>query len=345
MTDPQAIVIHGARDLRIETRAPEAPGPGQVSVAIRAGGICGSDLHYYAHGGFGAVRLREPMILGHEVAGDIIALGAGVTGLAPGDVVAVSPSRPCGGCAQCLAGRPNHCLHMRFYGSAMPMPHIQGAFRAQLLADAGQCHVLRHKGAEAGAFAEPLAVVLHGLKRAGDMMGGTVLVTGCGPIGALAILALRRAGAGKIVATDIAAGALARALDLGADEAIDTVSDPDRLPAYGANKGAFDAMFECSGAPSAVAAGLEVLRPGAVLVQLGLGGQASFPINLLVSKEIEMRGSFRFHHEFAHAVQMIDRGEIDPMALLTHRFGIADAAAAFEMALDRAQAMKVQIVF
>jgi L-idonate 5-dehydrogenase len=341
----RAIVIHGARDLRVEDCAAQAIGPGQVSIAIKAGGICGSDLHYYSHGGFGAVRVREPMILGHEVAGEITAVSPDVTGLMPGDVVAVSPSRPCGACSQCLAGRPNHCAHMRFYGSAMPMPHIQGAFRQMLVADASQCHVLRHRGAEAGAFAEPLAVVLHALKRAGDMMGAQVLVTGCGPIGALAILALKRAGAAKIVATDVAAAALARASDIGADQVINMVGDPGALSAYGANKGTFDAMFECSGAPQAVGAGLEVLRPGAVLVQLGLGGEASFPVNLLVSKEIEMRGSFRFHHEFAHAVQMIDRGEIDPMPLLSHRFGLEDAGAAFDMALDKSTAMKVQITF
>jgi L-idonate 5-dehydrogenase len=341
----RAIVIHAARDLRIEERAPEALGPGQVAVAVKAGGICGSDLHYYSHGGFGAVRVRQPMILGHEVAGEIIAVAPDVTGLMPGDMVAISPSRPCGACSQCLAGRPNQCLNMRFYGSAMPMPHIQGAFRETLVADASQCHVLRDKPAAAGAFAEPLAVVLHGLKRAGDMMGAQVLVTGCGPIGALAIMALKRAGAARIVATDVAAAALARASDIGADQVIDMASDVGALSSYGANKGTFDAMFECSGAPQAVGAGLEALRPGAVLVQLGLGGDASFPVTLLVAKEIEMRGSFRFHHEFAHAVQMIDRGEIDPMPLLSHRFGLEDAVAAFDMALDKSAAMKVQIAF
>ena len=318
----RAIVIHAARDLRIEDRAADPLGPGQVRVAIKAGGICGSDLHYYSHGGFGAVRVREPMILGHEVAGEIAAVAPDVTGLMPGDVVAISPSRPCGACSQCLAGRPNHCLNMRFYGSAMPMPHIQGAFRQDLVADAAQCHVLRDKGPEAGAFAEPLSVVLHGLKRAGDMMGAQVLVTGCGPIGMLAILALKRAGAAKIVATDVAAAALARATEIGADQVINIMADPGALSAYGANKGTFDAMFECSGAPQAVGAGLEALRPGAVLVQLGLGGDASFPVNLL-----------------------IDRGEIDPMPLLSHSFGIDDAVAGFDMALDKSAAMKVQITF
>ena len=102
---------------------------------MAAGGVCGSDLHYYNHGGFATVRIREPMILGHEVSGVISELGEGVTGLSVGDLVAVSPSRPCGHCAYCAEGSRNHCLNMRFYGSAMPMPHIQGAFREELVAD------------------------------------------------------------------------------------------------------------------------------------------------------------------------------------------------------------------
>lgn len=122
----KALVIHAARDLRLTELPPHALGPGQVRLRVRRGGICGSDLHYFNHGGFGAVRLREPMVLGHEVSGEIVEIGDDVAGLAVGDLVAVSPSRPCGGCGYCLDGLPNHCENMAFYGSAMPVPHIQG---------------------------------------------------------------------------------------------------------------------------------------------------------------------------------------------------------------------------
>ena len=135
----KALVIHAAHDLRLEERDAADPGPGEVRLRLAVGGVCGSDLHYYHHGGFGAVRLREPMILGHEVSAHVESLGVGVTGLDVGDLVAVSPSRPCGACRYCLEGLPNQCLNMRFYGSAMPFPHIQGAFRQMLVADAGQC--------------------------------------------------------------------------------------------------------------------------------------------------------------------------------------------------------------
>src|SRR5690606_37869262 len=188
----KTVVIHAAKDLRIEDRETEAVGPGQVEVAIQAGGICGSDLHYYHEGGIGAIRVREPMILGHEVAGTITALGASVSGLAIGGRVAVSPSRPCNACDYCLKGMQNHCLNMRFYGSAMPMPHIQGAFRQRLVAESWQCHkVAQHISVHEAAFAEPLAVTLHAIAQAGSLLNKRVLVTGCGPIGALTVIAAR----------------------------------------------------------------------------------------------------------------------------------------------------------
>ncbi|MBP7003044.1 L-idonate 5-dehydrogenase [Amaricoccus sp.] len=342
----RAVVIHAARDLRIEERAPETAGPGEVEVAIEAGGICGSDLHYYAHGGFGTVRLREPMILGHEVAGRVIAVGEGVAGLAAGDRVAVSPSRPCGACAYCLEGLPNHCLDMRFYGSAMPFPHIQGAFRERLVARASQCHKVAD-GVAIGeaALAEPFAVTLHALSRAGSLLGRRVLVTGCGPIGALAIIAARAHGAREIVATDVADGVLAFARRVGADRTINVATDADALAAYGANKGSFDVQFEASGNAAAIRAGLDVLRPRGVLVQLGLGGDIAIPQNLVVAKEIELRGTFRFHAEFGLAVDLINARRVDLSPLLTGTWPVAEAVAAFEAAGDRSRSMKVQIAF
>lgn len=210
----RAIVIHAAKDLRIEERAEEVPGQGQLRLRLATGGVCGSDLHYYNHGGFGAVRLREPMILGHEVSAYVETVGAGVTGVQPGQLVAVSPSRPCGGCRYCLEGLPNQCLNMRFYGSAMPFPHIQGAFREVLVADAAQCVDATGLTPGEAAMAEPLAVTLHATARAGGMLGKRVLVTGCGPIGVLSILAARRAGAAEIVATELSDFTLASTMTM-----------------------------------------------------------------------------------------------------------------------------------
>jgi L-idonate 5-dehydrogenase len=341
----RAIVIHGAKDLRIEDQADEAPGPGQLRLRLAVGGVCGSDLHYYNHGGFGAVRLREPMILGHEVSAYVEELGPGVTGFSPGQLVAVSPSRPCGACRFCLEGLPNQCLNMRFYGSAMPFPHIQGAFRERLVADASQCVDATGLTPGEAAMAEPLAVTLHATTRAGQMMGKRVLVTGCGPIGVLSILAARRAGAAEIVATDLSDFTLGLARQVGADRTINMGQSPDALAEYAANKGHFDVLYECSGAAPALAAGIAAMRPRGIILQLGLGGDMTLPMMAITAKELELRGSFRFHAEFATGVALMQKGLIDVTPLITHTIPLDRAEEAFQLASDRSRAMKAQITF
>lgn len=341
----KALYAHAAKDLRLTECELEKPQAGEVLVHLERGGICGSDLHYYSHGGFGAVRLKEPMILGHEVAGRVAALGEGVSTLAVGELVAISPSRPCGGCSECVRGMQNQCLNMRFYGSAMPFPHIQGAFREAIVAQAQNCIPANGLSAGEAAMAEPLAVVLHAVRQAGEMLGRRVLVTGCGPIGILAIMVARRAGAAEIIAADISDGALPYALAAGADQAFNTLANPDALAPFATGKGTLDVQFECSGAAPALAAGIGVLRPRGRLVQLGMSGEMTLPMTQITAKEIALVGSFRFHEEFAIAVQMMQAGLIDVKPLVTHSFPLAEYQAAFTMALDRSRAMKVQLEF
>ncbi|MEL6689414.1 MAG: L-idonate 5-dehydrogenase, partial [Pseudomonadota bacterium] len=307
--------------------------------------ICGSDLHYYNHGGFGTVRLKEPMILGHEVSGHVESLGEGVTGLTPGQLVAISPSRPCGECKYSKAGLHNHCLNMRFYGSAMPFPHIQGAFREYLVADAEQCVPADNLSPEEAALAEPLAVVLHAAKQAGDLAGKRVLVTGCGPIGLLAVAVARMAGAVEIHATDLAEFPLTKAKELGADVVHNVGQGGEALAALSADKGYFDAAFECSGAEIALRTAIDVLAARGKLVQLGLGGDMTVPMQALTAKEISLVGSFRFHEEFATAIQLMQAGRLKLKSLVTQTLTLDDAEAAFQLAGDREQAIKVQLTF
>ncbi len=341
----KAIVIHAARDLRIEDHDIPPVGAGQVQIQLAVGGICGSDLHYFNHGGFGAVRLREPMVLGHEVSGHVTALGAGVTGLTVGQLVAVSPSRPCGDCAYCNRAQFNHCLNMRFYGSAMPFPHIQGAFRQVLVADASQCAPADGLTPGEAAMAEPLAVCLHAMGRAGPLLGKSVLVTGCGPIGVLCILASRRAGADMIVATDLGDFTLGMARRAGADVTLNLAQDRDALLPYAAQKGSFDVLFECSGAAPALAGAIPALRPRGTIVQLGLGGDMNLPVQAMTAKELTLTGSFRFHDEFFTGVSLMQKRLIDVKPLITQTFPLAQAQTAFETAGDRSRAMKAQIDF
>ncbi len=342
-----ALVIHSPGDLRVEQIPTPPVGATEVRVRVRAGGICSSDLHYFHHGGFGAIRLQQPMVLGHEVAGVIEEVGADVVGRHVGERIAVNPSRACGACRYCQLGLQNHCLDMRYYGSAMRMPHVQGAFRQELVIDARQAHPLAASISDAeGAMAEPLAVALHAVNRAGPLLGKSVLVTGCGPIGALVILAARRAGATHIVATDVVAQPLRKAAQVGADETINVAEHPDALARYGTEKGQFDVLFEASGNERALRSAFEVVRSRGVIVQLGLSGsEMTLPFNLVVAKEFDLRGAFRFHEEFGVAVNLINQGLVDLKPLISATLPYRDAGRAFRLAADRTQSMKVLLSF
>mgnify|MGYP000891895995 FL=1 len=342
----RALVCHAPQDLRLDAATLDTMGPHQLQVRVAFGGICGSDLHYFQHGGFGTVRLKEPMALGHEVSGVIDAVGSAVSGYRVGQRIAISPSRPCGACGFCQQGLPNHCSDMRFYGSAMRFPHVQGAFQEMLIIDASQAHPIAESlSLSEAALAEPLSVGLHAITRAGSVFGKQVLVTGCGPIGALLIASLRRAGAARIVAADIADLPLACALKMGADEAVNLVQNPDGLAPYAVNKGRFDVMFEASGSDKALRTGLEVVSPRGVIVTIGLGGDITMPLNMLVAKEIDLRGTFRFHHEFAVAVGFLNQRLIDGKPVISDIVAFDQANEAFKLAGDKRQSMKVQIDF
>jgi L-idonate 5-dehydrogenase len=287
------------------------------------------------------------MVLGHEVAGMIEAVGAGVTGFSPGERIAISPSRPCGLCRFCQQGLQNHCLDMRYYGSAMRNPHVQGAFRQQIVVETHQAHKLADSVSDGeGSMAEPLSVALHAVRRAGPLLGQRVLVTGCGPIGALAIIAARRAGAAHIVATDVGALTLEKALKVGADEVVNVAEEPAGLARFAKDKGSFDVLLEASGNPRALVGAFEALRPRGIIVQLGLaGGEIQLPINTIVAKEFDLRGAFRFHEEFAVAVELLNKGLVDVKPLISATLSYRDSARAFALAADRSQAMKVILNF
>ena len=315
----KALKIHGAMDLRIEDFHLEELTPNQVQISVAMGGICGTDLHYYKHGGFGQIKLREPMVLGHEVSGHISKLGSNVTNLAIGQLVSVSPSRPCNNCEFCLEGSQNHCLNMQFYGSAMPFPHIQGAFRETLIAEDYQCIPADGLSAGEAAMAEPLAVCLHAINQAGNIFGKKILITGSGPIGTLCVLSARRAGAEKIVVTDISDNALDFSNSVGADMIINTLTNYDQLEQFQVGKGAFDFAIECSGSASGINDAIKSLKPKGTLIQLGLGGDILMPLVAVTTKELNIKGSFRFHSEFQLAVKMMQKKLIDVNPLITHK--------------------------
>ena len=340
----KAVRIHAPGDLRIEELLAATVQPDEVAVAVRIGGVCGSDLHYFRHGGFGSVRLRAPMILGHEVAGVITEAGASVVGLASGDRVAVNPSLACGTCRFCRAGADNLCRDMRFFGSAMRFPHVEGGFRTTLVCKASQAVVLPEGlGFGAAAFAEPLAVCVHAIGRAGPLDGRRVLVTGAGPIGALTALAARHAGA-EVVVADIAPEPLTLLAGLGLETALSPA--PDGVSAWSRAHGPVDCAFEASGASAALQLALANLEPAGVVVQIGLGEAMTLPLGPLVTMEVDLRGSFRFRtDEFRRALKLLAAQSIEVTPLLSKVFPMDDAVAAFDFAADRRRSMKVQLSF
>ncbi|MEE1799345.1 L-idonate 5-dehydrogenase [Streptomyces sp. JV176] len=338
----RACVVHPAGGLRVEHRSPAPLGAGQVTVAVALGGICGSDLHYYRHGRVGDFTVQEPMVLGHEVVGHVTALGPGSEGPAVGTPVAVHPATPCDRCADCAAGHRNICADTRYLGSAARTPHVQGGFSQLVTVPAAQIRPLPPElDLRRAVLAEPLSVAVHAANRACDVTGRRVLVTGAGPIGCLVTAVLRHRGAAEVVVSDLldtplsiatASGATRtlRADDAGADAAADAWAEP------------FDIAVEASGAPPALRTCVERVRRGGTVVLLGLLPPGEVPLlgNIAVTRELNLRGAFRFDAEFDEAITLLAQG-LPVDAIVTHTFPLADAHAAFDIAHDRAVASKV----
>jgi L-idonate 5-dehydrogenase len=310
----KAVVVHGANDLRVDDLPDPVPQEGEVLVAMEWGGICGSDISYWRNGASGTAVLKHPLVLGHEVAGHIAGVGAGVAGFDVGQRVTVHPATAAGG----------------YWGSAAFDPHTDGGFSEMKVVRAEQIRALPDAvETEWGAVAEPLAVAMHAVNRAGKVRGRDVLVNGAGPIGSLAVAAAKYAGAASVVAADVADAPLSIAKAMGAD-AVVNVSAGEELPSD------VGLAFEASGAPPALGAVLRAVARGGVVVQVGnLPGKA-VPANLgdLVTREITWIGSYRFVDEITDAVAAMENG-LDVSPLITHRYPINEAAEAIAVAADR----------
>ncbi|MBE7209520.1 MAG: L-idonate 5-dehydrogenase [Gluconacetobacter diazotrophicus] len=346
-----AAVLHAAHDLRVEDRPDRDLLPGEARVRVACGGICGSDLHYFHRGGVGDFTLREPLVPGHELSGTVCEVAPHpdlpAAGLPPvGTRVAINPARPCLRCRFCREGRSNLCRHMRFLGSAALMPHVQGGFCEAVVVRADQCVPIPDAlSFRTAACAEPLAVALHAASRAGTLVDARVLVTGAGPIGLLCALACSRAGAAAVTVTDLSPEPLRVAAAMGATAAVDVRAEPDRLAAEARAIGGFDVAIEATGAPAAAAQLPTLVRPGGRIVQLGMlpPGGIELPLNLLMAREIDLVGSFRFHEAFDRAVSALADGRLDVSPILSARFPLAEAPAAFVLAGDRGRAIKVHL--
>jgi L-idonate 5-dehydrogenase len=333
-------LLYGAKDIRLSEKSVPIPGADQVLIKPKFTGICGSDVHYFQHGYCGNFIPKRPFALGHEFAGVVDSIGANVIGLKVGDEVAVDPSMPCGSCKHCKSGHYNLCLSMRYFGSASCDPHMDGAMGQYLVVPATNCYLLPVGISMAQAsLLEPLSVAMHAVKQVDRIAGTSILITGGGPIGQLILRVVRAFGAHDITVSDVSEFARVFSLKSGANKVVNPLEEN----AWKYYNG-FDIVFEASGAPSALANGIQVTRRGGSVVLVGtLPESFSIPGNLIMNKELKLHGSFRFANVFEEAMNMVAAGIINLDGIVTDTFSFDDIPKAMQQALNKNGVMKVQI--
>lgn len=332
----EAAVLHGARDLRIEHRPLKALGANDVLVEMRSGGICGSDMHYYADGRNGTNELRQPTVLGHEGAGVVIAAGTAAS-IAAGTAVVIEPALPCRTCPTCLSGRYNLCPAGTCFGS----PPTDGLFARHVVVPEAALHELPGSiPAEIGAAIEPLAVAVWAVQRAQVQAGHRVLITGAGPIGLLVAQVAAARGASEIVVTDVNGDRLAAAAKFGATRTVNTVATPLDL------KG-MDRLIECSGNAHALHDGILTLAPAARATVVGQARPTvdGIPLGFLQRYEIDLVTAFRYANAFPAAIALASAGTVDLRSIITGKYPLAAAAEALTAPVTDPTNLKIIITY
>ncbi|CAE6523873.1 unnamed protein product [Rhizoctonia solani] len=346
-----ACVLYGAKDMRVEQRTIKAPKEGEAQVQVVATGLCGSDLHYYVHGRNGDFVLQSPLVLGHEAAGVVTAVGYGVTSVRVGQRVAIEAGVYCKECRYCLDGRYNLCQSMRFCSSAKTFPHLDGTLQGRMNHPADLLHPLPDDCTfEQGALAEPLSVVLHANRRAQLRAGQSVLVLGAGAVGLLACALAKATGASRVTAIDIDQGRLDFAHSVGfatdiyclprgerprtseeglkksRQAAIDALEDL-------ANPEGYDVVFECTGVESCIQMGIFMARAGGKLSLVGMGTpNPTIPLSAAALREVDIVGVFRYAHTYPEALELLGSGKLAGVErMVTQRFPLEEADKAFEL--------------
>lgn len=336
-------VLYGANDLRYQPVPTEPIEPGTVRVLLGAAGICGSDQHYFRNGRMGPFVLKTPFALGHEMSGEVIEVGRGVSGFALGDRVVIDPALTCGKCPGCRAGRANLCTHVEFMGSASHDPHLNGGYRGSFVVDTARCiKVPTTTPYEILAFSEPLSVAVHAVERAGNLMGRDVIIAGAGTIGTLIAASAKAAGAARICVSDPSAFRRNIALKMGATEVIDP-TDKDIINTIDAAGGEFDLGFEASGHPSAFVDVVRAVRRGGKVVLVGMipTQECTVPFNHMTTREIDLVSTFRQNGVFARSAKMLVEGVVDPRPILTGIYDLADIQTAMKASFDTERHLKV----
>jgi L-iditol 2-dehydrogenase len=320
----QAAVLYAPHDVRLEERSMPSVGPRDVLIEVKAVGVCGSDVHYYEHGRIGSYVVREPLILGHESAGVIVAVGEVVDKGRVGQRVAIEPGIPDGVCEQCRKGQYNLCPQVRFFGT----PPIDGAFANYVTVPESFAYPLPDSlSYEEGALIEPLSVGLWACRKARLRGGDHVLVAGAGPIGLIAMKVAFALGVAEVTVTDVFPQRLEVAQQLGATR---TINVAERTLAQAGVQA--DVLLECSGNQQALVDGIRALRPAGVAVVVGMspGEELRVPMSYIQSQEIVLTGIFRYANTYADAIALVATGRLEVKSLITGHYPLEEVEQALQ---------------
>ncbi|GGJ08689.1 sorbitol dehydrogenase [Alicyclobacillus cellulosilyticus] len=338
----QAAVLHAPGDVRLEERPVRDLAPDEALVQVMAVGVCGSDVHYYEHGRIGDFVVRQPLILGHECAGVVVATGAAVTRVKPGDRVAIEPGVTCGRCPACKSGRYNLCPEVQFLAT----PPVDGAFAEYIVHREDFLHPIPDgMSFEAAALVEPFSVGLHACARAGVRPGDTVAILGMGPVGLLAVVAAAAYGAQRIIVSDLEENRLAAARRLGATDTVPAAAGAEAILALTGGQGV-DVALETAGHPKALATAMAVLRRGGRLAVVGLPPQDEVALHIprLSAYEIDVLGVFRYANTYPRGIALLASGRWPIEDLVTDRYPLAETKQALERArTNKAGSIKVMV--
>lgn len=325
----KAAVLYGPGDIRIEERPVPVWGADEALLRVLAVTICGSDVHYYTHGAIGQQVAREPVVLGHEFAAEVVEVGSAVRGLAVGQLVAVEPGVSCGRCEQCAHGFPNLCPHVRFCST----PPTDGALQEYLAYSPHALFALpAGMTAIEGALLEPLCIAIKALDFGKLRVGETAAVIGAGGIGLLVIQLLRAAGASSILVSEPLAYRREAALRCGATATLDEQHPAADLMRLTGGRGV-DVVFEAATSTSTQQQAMELARIGGRVVLAGIPDDDEFSLRAATMRRKGLTISMvrRAAHVYPRALALVERGLVNLPLILSHRLPLDRTAEAFEM--------------
>jgi len=329
----KAVWLDGKQNIKIGTTSMPAPKPNEVVIKVAYVGICGSDMHFYETGNYSKGPILNPLILGHECAGTVVAVGEEVKNLAVGDNVAVEPGETCGQCVYCKGGHYNLCKNVQFKS----VPPYNGVMREYVAHSADRCFKLPDNvSLLEGALIEPFAIGLYAVERAEVKKGDTIVILGTGCIGMMTLIAAKAMGAGKIIAVDLYDSRLEKAKSLGADEIINSVKEDctARVMEITGGVGA-DIIFETAGSKVTLNMAPGLSKSGGLIMMVGnIFEPVTFNFWSINHREIGIRSIYRYCNTFPKAIRMVADKEVDLLPLITDIYDFEDTGKAFKACIS-----------